>query len=380
MTFTDATRLEVAGLEVLVDPAPSDADDSVTYFFPELGVAVHNLVWPVLFNVFAIRGEEYRDPRVLVDGIDRLLALEPAALVGTHGPPIIGAGEVQRRGTAARDAVQLLWDQTVRLANQGLTAKGISERVALPASFADDHLTQELYGLVEHHVRQIRAGLFGFFDGEIADLLPLPEVERRQRLIAGFGGRERVASEMDEALAAEDLRWALELGSWLTGTPEATDADRRRLADALRRVARRTSAANIRSWCLTRALELEGTLDLSSLRRPRMSATSVSLAPLAATLEQLSVLVEPMDLDGLDARLVVRSDGEEAAVHLRNGIVAPIHQAADPDLTVTLPKEVLGQILSGASDLDEAIASGQLKLDGDPSVLRTLLGALDATR
>ncbi len=377
ITFDEATRLEVAGLEILVDPAPSDADDSVTYYFPSLGVAVHNLVWPVLFNVFAIRGEEYRDPRVLVAGIDRLLALEPEALVGTHGPPIIGAAEVQRRATAARDAVQLLWDQTVRLANQGLTAKGIAERVRLPGSFDEDYLTQELYGLVEHHVRQIRSGLFGFFDGEIADLLPLPEVERRERLIAGFGGRKAVAAAMDEALAEEDLRWALELGAWLTGTPGASHEDRLALADALRRVARRTSAANIRSWCLTHALELEGSLDLSSLRSPRMSAFSIQLAPLAATLEQLTVLVEPEALAGIDAVVSIEADGETGAVHLRNGIIAPVGLPANPDLSVTLSKEDLGLLLSGQKDLPDAIAQGDLSIIGDERILNVLFEALD---
>jgi hypothetical protein len=31
-------------------------------------VAINNLAWPALFNVFPIRGEEYRDPRVLLTG------------------------------------------------------------------------------------------------------------------------------------------------------------------------------------------------------------------------------------------------------------------------------------------------------------------------
>ena len=44
-------------------PAPSDADDSITIWFPELGVCVNNIVWPALFNIYAIRGEEYRDPQ-----------------------------------------------------------------------------------------------------------------------------------------------------------------------------------------------------------------------------------------------------------------------------------------------------------------------------
>ena len=106
-TFDRACSFMVAGLEVHVQPAPSDADDSVTFWFPELGVAVHNLVWPTLFNVFAIRGEEYRDPRVLLAGLDHLRSLGAAHLLATHGPPMSGADEIARRATADRKSTRL---------------------------------------------------------------------------------------------------------------------------------------------------------------------------------------------------------------------------------------------------------------------------------
>jgi len=400
-TFDGPCRLEVAGVVVEVDPAPSDADDSVTYWFPSLGLAVHNLIWPVLFNVFAIRGEEYRDPRVLTAGIDRLLALGPEHLLGTHGPPISGAGEIQRRGSASRDAVQLIWDQTVRLANQGYTAKGIAERVVLPPAYGDDYLTQELYGLVEHHVRQVRSGLFGFFDGDPAELLPLPEVERRQRLIAGFGGRTEVVAQLEEALADEDVRWALELGSWLTGTPEASDDERHLMAEALRRAARRTPAANIRSWCLTRAMELEGTLDLSSLRQGRLGAIEVTMAPLEVTLNKLRVMVDPSALGDVNARIRFMCGDEVGAVHVRRGVVVPI-ASTDPDDVVSevvgavweegskgggrapsgvelrCSKEQLGALLTGGLPLSAVVADENCEIHGDPELLETLLVALDS--
>ena len=53
---------QIAGLRVDYAPAPSDADDNINLFFPELGLCVNNLVWPALFNVFAIRGEEVPRP------------------------------------------------------------------------------------------------------------------------------------------------------------------------------------------------------------------------------------------------------------------------------------------------------------------------------
>lgn len=53
-------------------------------------LAVNNLVWPALFNVFAMRGGEYRDPRVVLSGLDHLRSLDCAYLLGAHGPPLSG--------------------------------------------------------------------------------------------------------------------------------------------------------------------------------------------------------------------------------------------------------------------------------------------------
>ncbi|NIR36231.1 MAG: MBL fold metallo-hydrolase, partial [Actinobacteria bacterium] len=83
--------------------------------------------------------------------------------------------------------------------------------VQLPARFERTYFTQQHYGLVEHHVRQIHSGLRGWFDGDEPSLFPVPPDERARRLVAGFGGAEEVAAQARAALDGGDLRWALEL-------------------------------------------------------------------------------------------------------------------------------------------------------------------------
>ena len=117
-----------------MSPAPSDADDSITIWFPDLGVCVNNLIWPVLFNVFAIRGEEYRDPRILLAGIDYILSLSPEVVIGTHGPPIVGTELAKTEITRYRDRIQFLWDQTVRGINKGMDLEQLTQFVQLPRS------------------------------------------------------------------------------------------------------------------------------------------------------------------------------------------------------------------------------------------------------
>ena len=49
-TIVEPTTTTLAGLRVEMTPAPSDADDSITIWIPELDVCVHNIAWPVLFK------------------------------------------------------------------------------------------------------------------------------------------------------------------------------------------------------------------------------------------------------------------------------------------------------------------------------------------
>ena len=321
-TFAAATSLRVAGLRMEVTPAPSDADDSVTLWFPDLGVCVHNLFWPALFNVFAIRGEEYRDPRVLLHGMDHALSLGAEHLVGTHGPPISGAAEIARRARRSRDAVQFLWDQTVRGINRGWTVDELVGRVRLPDFYDDDYLTSERYGVAEHHVRQIHNGLRGWFDGDPAKLFPAPPAERAAKLIAGFGGRADVVTRVEQAVADDDLRWAAEMATWLVtdtaGDGDEAAGDRRRLAGVLRTIGQRTPAANIRNWCITRARDLEGLTPLTRFRTHRLRRAEVERDPLAV-LNTLRVLLDPDAAVGVDAhlRLVVARWGT-AGLHVRN--------------------------------------------------------------
>ncbi|MCP3990846.1 MAG: hypothetical protein GY724_17350, partial [Actinomycetia bacterium] len=333
-TFDEPTTAVIAGLQVEITPAPSDADDSVTIWFPGLKVAINNLVWPTLFNVFPIRGEEYRDPRILLDGLDHLAGLGAECLLGAHGVPLSGADDIRREVTVYRDAIQYLWDQTVRGLNQGLTVDELTQAVQLPEASGRSELTRQFYGLVEHHVRQIHNGLRGWFDGHEALLFPTPPLERATRLIAGFGGQDAVRAQAQEALEAGDQRWALELASWLvrsevdaTGRIDGGEVgDRKLLADVLRSIGQRTTSSNARNWCLTRAMELEGTLDLSRFRQHRFSPADFDLEqnPADFFVRSLRVMIDPERASGIGGSLRWDfEDGTTAGVRIRNCVAVP---------------------------------------------------------
>ena len=362
---------------------PSDADDSVNFYFPSRELCVHNTVWPVLFNVYAIRGEEYRDPRVLLKGFDRVLAWEPEHLVGAHGPAISGKRQIRERVTRSRDAIQYLWDQTVRAINKGWTADEIADRVRLPASCDDDYLTSERYGVAEHHVRQIFAGLRGWFDGDESKLFPLAPAERYQRLIDGFGGRSEVRKQAATALDSNEVRWATELATWLARTTDATADDKALLARCMRTIGERTPAANIRNWALTRARHLDGSGPMDRYYQHRFSARLVHHHDNATIINTLRVTLEPALVEGIDHIVTFVVDGERHGLHVRNGVAVPTGEASATSIAATSTSEValtrttLVDVLSGRTTWSDCAQRGAIRVSGDTRTLDAVRAAFD---
>ena len=383
-TFDTPTKATIAGLQVEFYPAPSDATDSVTIWFPELKLAVNNLLWPALFNVFAIRGEEYRDPRILLRGLDELHALGAQDMIGAHGPPMSGKDEIARITRDYRDTIQFMWDQTVRCANRGLTLNETIAAIRLPEYFKQHYTTQQFYGVVEHHVRQIYTGLFGWFDEDEANLFPVPAPERSQKLVAGFGGVDKVRTAIDEALQSHDYRWAIELASWLVratlndeGRADAGAAeDRSRLAQGLRGIAYTTTAANIRNWCLTRALELDGSSNLDRFRGHRFQKRELARRPAAESLALLRVLLVPERASDEEQHIkVVFADGGQAGLVIRNAVVVPT-DGESAALSMTVSSDHWFSILGGKLNLSQAIADGSVRTD-NPEQIAAFFGCFD---
>ncbi|MCB1645952.1 MAG: MBL fold metallo-hydrolase [Pseudomonadales bacterium] len=375
-SFKTQASLNIAGLQVEVSHAPSDSDDSVTLWFPELSVCVNNLVWPALFNVFAIRGEEYRDPRGLLTGLEHMLSLKANHLLCTHGPPLSGADEIENVIVDYRDSIQLLWDQTVRAANKGLAIDELADFIHLPERFDRSYFTQQYYGVIEHHVKQIYTGLFGWFDESAEKLFPLPPTERATRLIAGFGGAEKVRDQISLAMESGDLRWALEMAGWLVRTSKDVD-DRCRLAEVLKHIGQRTTSSNIRNWCLTRALQLEGTINLDRFYGHRFRVPEILAQPLERSVSTLRVLLVPEKCEQLDAELLIRTtEGEQTGLRIRRGIA--FRSAGDAAAaTVTLPKTMWAQLLGRKLTVEQLLADAQVTVDGDSSVVSAMLNSFD---
>ena len=231
----------------------------------------------------------------------------------------------------------------------------------MPSHFKEHYTTQQLYGVVEHHVRQIYTGLFGWFDEDEANLFPIPSPERSQRLISGFGGIKKVRTIIDDALQKEDYRWAVELSSWLVrsdlndqGIADAGELeDRKRLAASLRGIAYSTSAANIRNWCITRALELDQSLNLSRFRSHRFNKRELERRKASNSLKLLRVLLIPERAADIDMNIEINFDDSETVTYSIRNSIALVSKAKDADFSISLSKDSWFDVLCGKKTLSE---------------------------
>lgn len=375
------TKTEILGVRVELTPAPSDSDDTVILWLPDDAVAINNHVWPAFYNVYPLRGEPYRDPLVVIDGIDRIRRLEPEHLIGVHGPPISGRAEVARALTEYRDGLQFIWDQTVRAINAGCDVDEVVERVRLPQHLQEGKLTRQYYGLVRHHVRQIYNGLFGWFGAGASTLLPVTPLERARKIVEGFGGRDAVLRSAAAALESGDAPWAAELAEHLVRLDENDHEARRVQAGALRHIAQRTPAANVRAFCLAEALELEGKVASPKMLRMRATSADVLRAPPGRFVRALRVQLDPDACGDTERRCELHFTDTDTRVGLviRRGVAEYVDgELPNAELRLELTLEVWAKIFTGQQSVARTLEKSEATLTaGDAEAVASFFACFD---
>ncbi|MGF6243027.1 alkyl sulfatase BDS1-like metallo-beta-lactamase superfamily hydrolase [Paraburkholderia sp. GAS38] len=370
--FDDALDIELAGVRFQFRYAPSEADDEIVMWLPDLGVLLSAEViqGECLANVHTLRGTRYRDPVRWYQTIDMMRGFAAVHMVPAHGRPVSGAAAVAEVLTVYRDAIQFIHDQTIRHMNFGMTPDELAEAIpALPPHLAQHAWLGEYYGTVKHSVRQVYSGQLGWFDGDPASLDPLPRGERARRTVEMMGGTDTVRAAARVALGDGDWRWAAELATLLVRL-DIDDADARSIkAEALRELGYRTENTNWRNWYLSAARELERAYeDLPFAGSASLASTDVLRAqPLRNVFQRFSVCIDPARCADLHATLVFRiADRDEAyALELRRGVLQVHERApATADLQLALDTTTLyGLLRDIAAQLPVGLESGAIALE-----------------
>ncbi len=212
-----------------------------------------------LHNVYTMRGAQVRDAllwsRYLHEAID-LIPENAEVLFGAHHWPRWGNDRMVEYLGKQGDAYRYIHDQTLRLANHGYTMDEISEQLELPPELAQAWYNRGYYGTVSHNSRAVYQKYLGFFDGNPANMHPLPPEAAATRYVEFMGGPERLLENARVAYDDGDYRWVAEVVNHLVfADPDNEDA-RQLQADALEQLGYQAESGQWRNFYLTAASEL----------------------------------------------------------------------------------------------------------------------------
>jgi alkyl sulfatase BDS1-like metallo-beta-lactamase superfamily hydrolase len=337
-------------------------------------------------NVYPLRGAEVRDANAWARYLDEARhRFAGAAEVACHGHnwPVWGSRRIDDYLGRHRDMFKLVHDQTVRLMNKGYAAAEIAEAIEVPSSLALNWSTREYYGTISHNAKAVYQRYLGWYDGNPANLAPLPPVERARKMIAYMGGADAVLAKARTDFEAGEYRWVADAMSQLVQAEPGNNAARALGADALEQLGYQTESATWRNAYLMGALELrQGTQRGSG--RPMVSHDVVAALSPGLMLDYLATSLDAGRAG--DRHIVVNwrigDTGERFALNLQHGAVTWLGDWENPQATatVTLDKAALGGIVTGRAGLDELEAKGAVRLVGDKGAVAELLGLVDTSR
>lgn len=389
--FVRPNRTTSDGLETVIDGVRmqffhtwGDTDDTLLTWLPDTRTVINNVAWPAMFNIYTLRGDVFRNPVELLRGLDKIIELEPEHLVGVHGLPLHGRELIRQAVTEYRDTIQFTYDQTVRGINAGLSPDELVAFVQLPEALAQGRLTGQFYGELPFHVRQVYAGLMGWFGKDTVELHRASPAQQATRTIALAGGPERVAEAVREALGQREFAWAAQMAGWLLDGGFDSPAHRQLKADALRAMGQVTTAANTRSWYLTQARELEGRADTRVLPFRFVNAGMVRQMPPATYVNGLRFLLPPELSARGEKTIHLRFQAPDHAftLQLRHGVVVilpGLHGQADA--SVTMAFDAWARLVGREAKAGALVEGGEIALDGDARLARAVLvagGPIDA--
>jgi alkyl sulfatase BDS1-like metallo-beta-lactamase superfamily hydrolase len=378
-TFSDRWEVSLAGIQFDFRFAPSETDDEIIAWLPDLKVLLSAEViqGECLANVHTLRGTKYRDPQQWMRTIDAMRVQHqntPALfMVPAHGRPVGGSENIAELLTAYRDSIAFIHDQAVRFMNLGATPSELADILpSLPKHLAEHAWLGEYYGTVKHSARQVFAGQIGWFDGDPATLDPLPNHASAQRWIALAGGEEKLINEVTQALASnssEDLRWAAELAATLVHANPINEIAKQLKAEAFIKLGYRTSNINWRNWYLTAARELQGKYKSLKVGANTMAAPDILAAlPTVQLFDLLAVRVKA-EACFEEHRWMhfFLSDEKVITLELRRGILQiherkPAH-AIENGPCLQMNTKTLAQLFSqGIATMPELIANGSVTI------------------
>jgi alkyl sulfatase BDS1-like metallo-beta-lactamase superfamily hydrolase len=219
----------------------------------------------------------------------------------------------------------------------------------------------------------------GHWDANPATLIPLSPRDSAPLYVEMMGGSSKIMAKGIELNNSGQYRHAVEILDRLVFAEPDNQPAKDLLADAYEQLGYQQENPGLRNAFLAGAYELrsgipEGaTPDSSGPDMIQAMSTGLFLDFLGIRMD--STKAEDFEFT---INLVTPDNGEKYIIELSNATLTNIegYLADDPDLTITINRADLEQVMMGVKPLTEQIKDGTAKTEGDLAVLEQLASAM----
>lgn len=339
--------------------------------------ATHNF-----HNLLPFRGSQVRDAAAWSGYLSEALKMwggKAEALVGQHHWPVWDAPRVDAYVKAQRDLYKYVHDQTVRLMNTGLNAAEIAEALVLPDSLAKNWHTRDYYGTVKHNSKAIYQHYLGWYDGNPANLDPLPRQQTGAKTIEYMGGVDAAVARAREDFGKGEFRWVAQVMSHAVFSNPAHEGARTLLADAFEQLGYLSESSTWRNAYLFGAHELRNGMP----QLPARTAISMEMAPALSDAQVFDTFATRVDGPKAAAKAIklnwyFTDRKTRHILALENGVLnaEPVSAPESGLPSIETTRAILEQIMCQRLTFDDAIAAGTVVGDG-ANMLREIASIIE---
>ena len=376
--------LEIDGVALRFQYTPaSEAPAELTFYLPAskafcgAEVVSHNL-----HNLYTLRGAKVRDALKWSGYIDEAIELfgDVEVVFASHHWPTFGNARSIAYLEQQRDAYKYIHDQTLRMANSGMGPQEIAEELEMPSTLRTVFSVRDYYGTVRHNAKAVYQAYFGWYDGNPANLNPLPPEQEAPRYVEAMGGATAVLQRANESFERGEYRWAATLLNHLVFAQPANDAAHALLARCYDQLGYQAESGPWRDVYLTGAFELRHGAQPPPLA-PAAVAELLRRMPVERFFDAMAVRVIGPKADGraLTLNFVFTDLAETHVVKLTNAVLHHHRRDADPaaTATVSLTRDFLVRMSVGQAGLREMIFSDELAVEGSRLDVLSFFSVLD---
>jgi alkyl sulfatase BDS1-like metallo-beta-lactamase superfamily hydrolase len=268
----------------------------------------------------------------------------------------------------------------LNLANKGVTINEIQNVYEVPMSLQKQWSARSYHGSVEHNVRGVLNRYLGYWDANPATLVPLSPGESAPLYVEMMGGSSKIIAKGKELFNEGKYKYAMEILNKLVYAEPTNQEAKDLLANNFEQLGYQAESPSVRNSFLAAAYELRNGIPTGATPKTG-SADLVSAINTELFLDFLAVRLDSKKAG--DAKftinLVTPDNGEKFAIELSNATLttATGFQAKTPDLTLTVNRSELLNVMFGKATFEELLKSGKAKAAGDVTVLGRLAGMLD---